>query len=43
MNSMTRWVGSTDPDDETGTATYTVGDTVLVLGELFRVQRVEQR
>lgn len=31
MTSMTRWTGSTDPDDETGTATYTVGTTIAAI------------
>lgn len=31
MTSMTRWVGSTDPADLTGTATFTVGGTIAAI------------
>lgn len=31
MTSMTRWIGSTDPADTTGTATYTVGETIAAI------------
>lgn len=31
MTSLTRWVGSTDPADLTGTATYTVGGAIAAI------------
>lgn len=31
MTAMTRWVGSTDPADTSGTATYAVGDTIAAI------------
>jgi hypothetical protein len=31
MTSMTRWTGSTDPEDASGTATYAVGATIAAI------------
>ena len=44
MTSMTRWIGSTDPADLTGTATYTVGVTIAAIElDSFTTARLIER
>lgn len=41
---MTRWTGSTDPADHTGTATYTVGATIAAIRlDDFRTAQLIER
>lgn len=44
MTSMTRWVGSADPADLTGTATFTVGAAIAAirLGDFQTAQLIER-
>ena len=44
MTSMTRWIGSIDPADPTGTATYCVGGTIaaICLDDFKTAQLIER-